>query len=100
MQKKMQWDLTRLALQAARRILFRRWKFRWSEAQANFSGRRTVVGGTHVVSGACVVRGEKKMRGVRGGSPPAKPVKGGVWRGFAPPAKFRTTVHERTTVYE
>ncbi len=33
-------------------VLFRRWKFRWSEAQANFSGRRTVVGGARVVSGA------------------------------------------------
>ena len=36
-------------------------------------GRRTVVGGARVVSGACVVRGEKKPRGCR---PPAKPVKG------------------------
>ena len=52
MQKKMQWDLTRLALQAARRILFRRWKFRWSEALANFSVRWTVVGGARVVRGA------------------------------------------------
>ena len=60
MQKKMQWGLTRLALQAARRILFRRWKFRWSKAQANFSGRRTVVGGARVVSGTRVVSGAEK----------------------------------------
>ena len=33
--------------------------------------------------------GEKKNAGgPGGGSPPAKPVKGGVWGGFAPPAKI------------
>ena len=40
--------------------------------------------------GARVVRGEKKNAGgPGGGSPPAKPVKGGVWGGEAPPAKIR-----------
>ena len=69
-------------------------------------GRRTVVGGARVVrrrpagrsagrpagrpGGARVVRGEKKNAGgPGGGSPPAKPVKGGVWGGEAPPAKIR-----------
>ena len=69
-------------------IVFRRLKFRWREAQANFSGCRTVVGGTHVVSGARVVRRKtKNAGGPGGGSPPAKPVKGGVWGGFVPPSQ-------------
>ena len=41
--------------------------------------------------GARVVRGEKKKNagGPGGGSPPAKPVKGGVWGDEAPPAQIR-----------
>ena len=33
--------------------------------------------------------GKKNAGGPGGGSPPAKPVKGGVWDGKAPPAKIR-----------
>ena len=43
-------------------ILLRRWKFRWSEAQANFSGRRTVFGGARVVSDARVVSGAERKK--------------------------------------
>ena len=64
----MQWALTRLALQAACRILFRRWEFRWSEAQANFTGRRTVVSGARVVSGRPAGRSAGRPAGRLGGA--------------------------------
>ena len=37
----------------------------------------------------CRQRQKKNAEGPGGGSPPAKPVKGGFWGGFAPPAKNR-----------
>ena len=50
----------------------------------------------HLIEAAPLDRLDQMLRmtvygrgGPGGGSPPAKPVKGGVWRGFAPPAKNR-----------